>query len=220
MFAIPTAAIAGFAAFYFSVCSLAGQSGHGDAGHDGSAGRVRMAGGARQPASPAAPHAEAQGLMKYARGSLSRLVVTREPRVLPEDAGFVDAKGERHTLSDWKGRVALVNVWATWCGPCKLEMPSLDRLQAKMGGPQFAVLAVSVNRGGAAGPQAFFQKHKISNLEALNDKTGDFLSKVKARGLPVTLLLDREGREIARVLGPAKWDSEEAVSLIREAIGR
>jgi thiol-disulfide isomerase/thioredoxin len=215
------------------MCSPAGQSGHNcliedvicavDSSVHKSAerrGGLRVAEDSGQTANPAGPVPEGQGLMKYARGSLSKLIVAREPRALPQDASFSDAQGQRHTLADWKGKVLLVNLWATWCGPCKLEMPSLDRLQAKMGGPAFAVLTVSVNRDGVGKPQAFFKENKIANLQVLNDETSEFTSKMRAGGLPVTLLLDREGREIARVLGPAEWDSEEALSLIREAVGR
>lgn len=227
MFAIPTAAIAGFAAFYMSVCDPAAESGHNgligdvicraDPSSHKSVG-VRVAGETGQIANPAGPVPE--GLAKYARGSLGKLLVAREPRAVADDASFSNVKGERHTLADWKGKVVLVNVWATWCGPCKLEMPSLDRLQGKMGGPNFTVLAVSVNRDGVGKPQAFFQENKITNLEVLNDETSQFTSKMKAGGLPATVLLDREGREIARILGPAEWDLEEALSMIREAVGR
>lgn len=231
MFAIPTAAIAGFAAFYFSMCNPSGSGEHSgliedvicatdSSSHKGAVrGGVRLAAGGGQPANPAGPGAEAQGLMKYARGSLSKLIVSREPHAAAEDASFVDVKGDRHTLADWKGKVVLVNIWATWCGPCKQEMPSLDRLQARMGGSRFQVLTVSVNRDGVTKPLAFFKDNNISHLEVLNDQTSEFTSKMKAVGLPVTLLLDRDGREIARVVGPAEWDSEEAVSLVREAVG-
>jgi thiol-disulfide isomerase/thioredoxin len=232
MFAIPTAAIAGFAAFYMNICDPSTESGHnsliGDvicAADPSSShkvverrGRVRVAGEIGQMANPAGPVPE--GLMKYARGSLSKLLVLREPRAVADDASFSNARGERHALADWKGKVVLLNIWATWCSPCKLEMPSLDRLQARMGGPDFTVLAVSVNRDGVGKPQTFFQENKIASLEVLNDETSQFTSKMKAGGLPATLLLDREGREIARVLGPAEWDSEEALALIREAVGR
>lgn len=228
MLAVPTAAIAGFMAFYFTLCNPTSPDAHPGllegvicaADPSGHRGGVRVADEGGLPANPAGPASEAQGLRKHARGSLSRLIVARAPREVSADAGFVDVEGRRHTLAEWKGKVVLLNIWATWCGPCKLEMPSLDRLQARMGGSDFTVLTVSVNRDGAGKPQAFFAENRIGALQVLNDQTGEFTYKMQAGGLPATLLLDREGREIARILGPAEWDSEEAQALIRDAVGR
>lgn len=151
------------------------------------------------------------------KGGLSKLVRAEAPAALPEIT-FKDDKGETRSLAEWKGKVLLLNLWATWCAPCKVEMPSLDRLQAKLGGPDFAVLAVSLDRGGPDVPRKFLSAANLGNLLLLQDETAGLAGKVGAIGLPATLLLDRQGREIARLLGPAEWDSEHAVAVIREAI--
>ena len=133
---------------------------------------------------------------------------------------FVDARGQNHTLAEFRGKVVLLNVWATWCEPCRQEMPALDRLQAELGGPGFQVLALSVDQQGAEVAQRFFREIGVKSLEFYIDPTARAAFRLEAPGLPVSLLLDREGREVARKLGAARWDSTEVVEDLRRRITR
>jgi thiol-disulfide isomerase/thioredoxin len=148
---------------------------------------------------------------------LEKLVRVKPPKSLPEIA-FTDAAGAGHKLSEWKGKVVLVNLWATWCAPCKKEMPSLSRLQAKLGGADFTVLPISLDRGSPDKPRQYLSASKLDNLGLYLDPTSALLQTLTAPGLPLSVLLDREGREIARMAGPAEWDSAEAETIIRDAI--
>lgn len=150
-------------------------------------------------------------------GGLHRLVRLPTPQAV-QDFTFADGEGGQRTLSEWKGKVVLVNLWATWCAPCKVEMPSLDRLQAKLGGADFAVLPISLDRTGAEKPRAFLASAGLSQLGLYLDSKNALMQILRAQGLPLTVLLDRQGREIARLAGPAEWDSPEAEALIRAAI--
>jgi thiol-disulfide isomerase/thioredoxin len=151
------------------------------------------------------------------KGGMTKLVRAAEPKPLPETA-FQDEAGRTKSLADWKGKVVLVNLWATWCAPCKLEMPSLSRLQAQLGGADFAVLPISLDRQGVELPRKFLASNNLGNLPLLIDPTAGLAGKLDAIGLPASLILDREGREIARLLGPAEWDSAPAIEVIRAAI--
>jgi|GEM_PF-202470 len=131
---------------------------------------------------------------------------------------FKDGSGKTIDMSNWKGRVALVNLWATWCGPCRAEMPHLAKLQELYGGDQFEVVALSVDLKGAKASAAFLKEIKADNLALYIDKTSKAMSKLGAIGIPLTVLVDRKGREIGRLLGPADWAAEEAKRLIEAAI--
>lgn len=148
---------------------------------------------------------------------LEKLVHVKPPKVLP-DVTFTDAAGAEHRFGEWKGKIVLVNLWATWCAPCKKEMPSLNKLQAKLGGADFAVLPISLDRGGPDKPGKYLAASKLDNLPLYLDSTNATLQTLAAPGLPLSVLLDREGREIARMAGPAEWDSPEAETIIRGAI--
>lgn len=139
------------------------------------------------------------------------------PRPVPELA-FKAASGEATSLRAFRGRVVLLNVWATWCVPCRIEMPTLDRLQASLGGETFIVLALSVDRGGVERIRPFFAEIGIANLDIYVDPTARAVRTLGIPGLPTTLLLDRDGQELARVVGPAEWDSEDIQAVIRRAI--
>jgi thiol-disulfide isomerase/thioredoxin len=142
-------------------------------------------------------------------------VVHGSPHEVPEFS-FIDADGETRTLADWRGKLLLVNIWATWCAPCKEEMPALDRLEAKLGGENFAVLPISVDRGGLQKPQGFLEEINADNLPLLLDETARLNFKLEVMGLPATLIIDEQGREIARMIGPAEWDSPEAIARLRQ----
>jgi len=131
-----------------------------------------------------------------------------------------DAQGQSRNLADFKGKVVLLNIWATWCGPCRKEMPALDRLQAALGGPDFEVVALSIDRGGVDAVRKFFADVGVRNLAMYLDSSGQALRTLSALGLPTTLLIDRDGREIGRLIGPAVWDSPEMVEFVACVVAR
>lgn len=143
-----------------------------------------------------------------------RTGATDTPQSLPE-IRFVDGAGAPRSLTDFRGRVILLNVWATWCAPCREEMPALDRLQASLGGPGFEVVALSIDRGGVHFVKRFYEELGLHALGIYIDENAEALSKLGAVGIPLTLLVDRDGRELWRVLGPREWDQPAQVSRIR-----
>jgi thiol-disulfide isomerase/thioredoxin len=162
--------------------------------------------------SPAGAGAEPP-LAQYATGQLQNLAVHEAPKPLA-DARFRDGEGNETGFDAFRGKVVLVNLWATWCAPCRHEMPSISRLQAARGGDDFQVAAISVDRGGAETSLAFLQEVGADNLPLYIDPTTRIGRALGAYGLPVTILLDRQGQEVARLVGPAEWDSPEALALI------
>jgi len=139
------------------------------------------------------------------------------PRPLPP-LQFADGAGRTLALDDFRGRIVLLNVWATWCAPCREEMPTLDRLQGLLGGPDFEVLALSIDQSGLAAVRPFFDRIGIEHLRPYLDPAGAALSVLAVAGVPLTLLIDRDGKEIGRKLGPAAWDDPAMVGLIRGGI--
>ncbi len=131
---------------------------------------------------------------------------------------FQEADGTSLTLADFRGRVVLLNVWATWCAPCRKEMPALDGLQARLGGPGLQVLALSIDRGNIDLIQSFFDEIGIKNLRIYLDQGSAAMSTLGITGIPTTLLIDGNGRELQRWVGPAEWDSPEIRSLIRRQL--
>ncbi|HXV09312.1 MAG TPA: TlpA disulfide reductase family protein [Burkholderiales bacterium] len=128
---------------------------------------------------------------------------------------FLDVDGKERTLSDFHGKVILLNLWATWCAPCRKEMPALDRLQQKLGGADFQVLALSLDNGGATVVRQFYDQIGIRALGIYVDPGMEATGKLRALGVPTTLLLDREGRERWRKTGPEEWDSPEITEALR-----
>jgi len=126
---------------------------------------------------------------------------------------FEDADGQSRSLTDFRGKVVLLNIWATWCVPCRKEMPTLDRLQAKLGGADFEVVALSIDRRMDA-VRKFFAEVGIQKLAMYLDSSAKATRELGAVGLPTTLLLDREGREVGRLIGPAEWDSPAMLEFI------
>ncbi len=149
--------------------------------------------------------------------ALGTFVKQAEPQAAP-DLSFTGADGKPYRLADWRGKTVLLNLWATWCAPCKVEMPSLDRLQAKLGSDAFTVLALSVDRTGAEKPAEFFKGNGISHLAVYNDAESAATSVFRVSGLPVSVILDKEGREVARLIGPADWDSPAIAAKVEEFI--
>ena len=142
------------------------------------------------------------------------------PRLAPPSAvSFLDATGRRDSLDEFVGRVVLLNLWATWCPPCVEEMPSLDRLQAQLGGGAFQVVAVSLDGGGLATVKPFFARLKLEHLGIYLDPAGMTQRVLGVNGLPTSFLLDRKGRVIGRFEGAARWDGAGTVRLIQRLIG-
>ncbi len=131
---------------------------------------------------------------------------------------FADGSGATLDLSHWKGKVVLLNLWATWCAPCRKEMPELAQLQKELGSADFEVVALSEDLKGADASAAFLKDAKADALALYVDPKATALEAVQSVGLPTTLLIDRNGKEIGRLLGPAPWDSDESKAIIKSAL--
>lgn len=146
-----------------------------------------------------------------------RFVQWSTPKTLSA-IGFVDGDGRPLAWDKFRGRVVLLNVWATWCGPCRKEMPTLDRLQAKLGGANFEVVALSIDSEGIPAVRQFYRETGVRHLRIYNDPTLDVTTQLNIAGVPTTLLIDRDGHEIGRALGPAEWDRSDVVEAIRRQL--
>ena len=149
-------------------------------------------------------------------------LVNYDPKLPVGDLTFNDGDGKALHLKDFAGRVVLLNLWATWCAPCREEMPALDRLQKALGGPEFEVVTVNIDTRNPDRPKAFLKDIKVANLAYYADPTMNIFTTLKrngrAIGMPTTMLVDRSSCEIATMNGPAEWDSEDAMKLIKAAI--
>jgi len=141
------------------------------------------------------------------------------PKPVPE-LRFIDGAGRPRLLRDFRGKAVLLNLWATWCVPCRKEMPALDRLQARLGGSGFQVVPLSIDKKGLLAVQAFYTELGLTSLAVFVDASGSSVREVSAPGLPTTLLLDALGRELGRALGAKEWDAEAVVAEIEQRIGR
>jgi len=151
------------------------------------------------------------------KGAMAPLLVRPKPLDLPE-VSFEGPGGETKTLADFKGKIVLLNIWASWCVPCREEMPQLDKLQAELGAKDFEVVAVNIDRGGGDKAKKFLEETGAAHLAPYTDPSGKLFAAVRAVGMPTSLLIDRDGREIGRLVGPADWGSEEAKKLIETAV--
>ncbi len=165
----------------------------------------------------------AQKIAPFATGQVAAVNVAKSPLRVP-DLAFQDAAGKPLTLKAFRGRTVLVNLWATWCVPCRKEMPTLDALQGKLGGPDFQVVAVNIDTRNLDKPKEFLKELNINKLVYYSDpdaKTFQDLKAIgRAFGLPTTLLVDPQGCEIGSIAGPAEWASDDAVKLIKAALGK
>jgi thiol-disulfide isomerase/thioredoxin len=152
-------------------------------------------------------------------GDMKDFALADPPRAAPEVA-FSDLEGKELTLADFRGKVVVLNLWATWCVPCIKEMPSLERLSARMKDRGVAVMSVSQDRGGARQVVPFLEKHGLAALPVYLDPKGAVLRAIGGRGLPTTLVIDRQGREIGRLEGDADWDGPHALALIEHVAGK
>jgi thiol-disulfide isomerase/thioredoxin len=163
----------------------------------------------------------ARRLAPLARGEVAAFAVADPSRRLP-DLAFRDATGAERHLSDWHWRTVLLNLWATWCVPCRKEMPALDALQARVGGPTFEVVAVNIDTRDPDKPKAWLGEVGIKNLAYYADPQAkvfqDLKGAGKAFGMPTTLLIDPAGCALATLAGPAEWASEDAVRLVAAAV--
>jgi thiol-disulfide isomerase/thioredoxin len=146
-------------------------------------------------------------------GAMTTFVFRKAPGKMP-DVAFVNGEGKPASLKDFAGKVVLLNLWATWCGPCRQEMPALDRLQAALGSDKFQVVALAVDKAGVEGAKKFFADTGVKNLQVFADPTAQLGTELRVVGMPTTILLDKEGRELGRMIGPAAWDSAEAKRLV------
>jgi len=163
----------------------------------------------------------ANKIAPLAHGEVAALTMATTPLRLP-DLVFDDGSGAAKRLSDWRGKTVLVNLWATWCVPCRKEMPALDGLQAKLGGPNFQVVAINIDTRDADKPKAFLNEAKLTRLDYFSDHSAKVFQDLKAvgraLGMPTSVLVDGSGCEIATIAGPAEWDSDDAVKLITAAM--
>jgi thiol-disulfide isomerase/thioredoxin len=163
----------------------------------------------------------ARKLAPLAHGEVAALTMATTPLRLP-DLAFEGADGKPKKLSDWRGRIVLVNLWATWCVPCRKEMPALESLQAKLGGPNFEVVAVNIDTRDPEKPKNFLKQANLTRLGYFSDQKAKVFQDLKAigraLGMPTSVLVDAEGCEIATIAGPAEWDSDDAVKLITAAV--
>jgi len=165
----------------------------------------------------------AKRIAPLARGEVAALAVAETPLRVP-DVAFRDAGGAQRHLADWRGRTVLFNLWATWCVPCRKEMPALDALEAKLGGPAFEVVTVNIDTRDPDKPRAWLKEVGIGRLAYYADPSAKVFQDLKvagrAAGMPTTLLVDPAGCEIGTLAGPADWASEDAVKLISAALAR
>jgi thiol-disulfide isomerase/thioredoxin len=165
----------------------------------------------------------AKKLGPLARGEVAAVNVAKSPLKVPELA-FHDASGKPLTLEHWRGRTVLLNLWATWCVPCRKEMPALDAMEQRLGGPGFEVVAINIDTRDPDKPKAFLKEVGVEKLVYYADpdaKTFQDLKAVgRAFGMPTTLLIDPKGCEIGTIAGPAEWASDDAIKLIQAALAK
>jgi thiol-disulfide isomerase/thioredoxin len=165
----------------------------------------------------------AKRIAPLARGEVAAIGAASRPILVP-DMTFRDASGAERRLSEWRGRTVLFNLWATWCLPCRKEMPALDALQARLGSDAFEVVAVNIDTRDPDKPKSWLNDVGVSKLAYYADPTGkvfqDLKQVGKAFGMPTTLLIDGAGCEIGTLAGPAEWASDDAIKLVNAALGR
>jgi thiol-disulfide isomerase/thioredoxin len=160
-------------------------------------------------------------IVPLATGEVAALKVARLPEPAPTLA-FQDANGHRITLADFRGRTVLLNLWATWCEPCRREMPALDQLQAVLGSPRFEVVAINIDTRNLQKPKAWLAETGVTRLAYYSDPEAkvfqDLRQAGQAEGMPTTLLVDSQGCRLATMAGPADWSSPEGRALIEAAL--
>jgi thiol-disulfide isomerase/thioredoxin len=165
--------------------------------------------------------AAAARIAPLAHGEVAALAVAHTPFLVP-DLAFKDAAGHERTLKEWRGRTVLLNLWATWCVPCRKEMPALDALENSLGGPNFEVVSVNIDTRDPEKPRTFLKDIGVSHLAYYSDQSAKVFQELKlagkAFGMPTTLLVDRSGCEIGEMAGPAEWASADGIKLVSAAV--
>lgn len=161
--------------------------------------------------------ADIAALEALREGDMKKLVFHAEPQPAPQ-TGFERGDGTPGALADYRGRHVVLNLWATWCAPCRAEMPTLSNLQSEMGGEAFQVVTIATGRNPPPAMRAFFDEIGVTNLPLHRDPKSALAREMGVFGLPVTVILDPEGREIARMTGDAHWDSESAKAILRALV--
>ena len=163
----------------------------------------------------------AKKVAPFARGEVAAVNIAKSPLKVP-DLAFQDIAGKSLTLEHWRGRTVLLNLWATWCIPCRKEMPALDALQSRLGGPGFEVVSINIDTRDLEKPKSWLKEAGISKLAYYADPAAKSFQDLKAIGrafgMPTTLLVDPNGCEISSIAGPAEWHSEDAIKLIEAAM--
>ncbi|MDZ5699920.1 thiol:disulfide interchange protein TlpA [Chelativorans sp. M5D2P16] len=185
-------------------------------GPDGNTGETAQAGACAAKAEKVA------ALEPAISGEVAAMLPADPPQSM-SDLAFNGPDGEAMTVADLSGKTLLVNLWATWCTPCREEMPALDALQRENGSDKFEVVAVNIDRGSDEKPKAFLEETGVDSLAYYRDNSMDVFNTLKTRGLalglPVTLLVDEDGCLLAHMNGPADWASADAVTLVQAAMG-
>lgn len=166
-----------------------------------------------------AAHADMSAIADLRDGSMKKLTFHENAKPV-SDVPFITADGGEGSLADYKGKIALVNFWATWCAPCRKEMPMLSELQTELGGADFEVVTIATGRNAPPAMKAFFADIGVDNLPLHRDPRQQLARQMAVLGLPITLILDRDGQEIARLLGDADWASNSAKAILSALIQR
>ncbi len=173
------------------------------------------------PAACAAASAKAEAITPFSKGQVAAMRTVDEHRPLP-DLIFDGPDGKKKTIADFSGKTLLVNLWATWCVPCREEMPALNALEKELGSDKFEVVAINIDTGNDEKPKTFLTETGVNELGYYRDASMGVFNTLKkeglAFGLPVTLLMDEKGCLISAMNGPAAWDSEDAKALINAAL--
>lgn len=165
----------------------------------------------------------AKKVAPFASGAVAAINIAKSPLKVP-DLAFEDAKGKKLSLASFRGRTVLLNLWATWCVPCRKEMPTLDALEGELGGKNFQVVAVNIDTRDPDKPKQFLNGIGVSKLAYYADPSAKSFQDLKAIGrafgMPTTMLIDPQGCEIGTIAGPAEWASRDALKLIKAALGK
>ncbi|MEP7452106.1 TlpA disulfide reductase family protein [Phyllobacterium sp. SB3] len=166
--------------------------------------------------------AGAKAIDAAAVGSIAAMRGSDQPQSM-SSLSFTGPDGKPVRISDFKGKTLLVNLWATWCAPCREEMPALDALETKKGSDKFEVVTINIDTGDDAKPKAFLSEIGVKSLDLYRDPSMGVFNELKRKnlafGLPVTMLIDKEGCQIAAMNGPADWSSDDAQRFVDTALG-
>ncbi len=167
-----------------------------------------------------AAFADTSDLLALRTGDMKKLVVHETPKATTDAPFMLEDDGGKATLADYRGKYVLVNFWATWCAPCRKEMPQINALQKEFGGDDFEVLTIASGRNSPTGIKRFFAEAGIDSLPRHQDPKQAMSAQMGIFGLPITVIIDPEGREIARLRGDATWDSDSAKAIIKALIAK